>query len=69
MLTEPLRDARARQFLGIDEGIDITLAVTQFLNNTDSVQNGNEAKELGEFLGDQLTLWYIFFPDISRRFS
>jgi hypothetical protein len=41
---------------------DVTLAGTQFLNNSDPVWMGNNAKDLGKFLGDQLALWHISLP-------
>ena len=57
-----LRHARSREFQRIDEGIDVTLAGTQFLNNSDPVWMGNNAKDLGKFLGDQLALWHMSLP-------
>jgi len=57
-----LRDARAGKFQRIDEGIDVTLAGTQFLNYSDPVWMGNNAKDLGKFLGNQLALWHMTIP-------
>jgi hypothetical protein len=57
-----LGNARAGKFQRIDEGIDVTLAGTQFLNNSDPVWMGNNAKDLGKLLGNQLTLWHISIP-------
>lgn len=57
-----LGNARAGKFQRIDEGIDVTLAATQFLNNSDPVWMGNNAKDLGKFLGNQLALWHMTIP-------
>jgi hypothetical protein len=57
-----LRHARTRKFQRLDEGIDVTLAVPQFLNNSDPVRMGNNAKDLGKFLGNQLALWHMNIP-------
>ena len=57
-----LRDARAGELQRIGQGIYITLPGTQFLDDSDPVRMGNNTKNRGEFLGDQLTLWHLNPP-------
>jgi len=49
---EVLRDARTGKLQRVDERIDVALAGTQFLNNSNPVRMGNNAKYRGELLGN-----------------